>query len=59
MIEKIDKLRISSKFIFTDWVSNENKTSLDLKVNKKIKINGLKSEILLISGIFFFNFFKI
>ena len=42
---------------FTDWVSNENKTSLDLKVNKKIKINGLKSEILLISGIFFFNFF--
>ncbi len=57
MIEKIDKLRVSSKFIFTDWVSNENKTSLDLKVNKKIKINGLKSEILLISGIFFFNFF--
>ena len=57
MIEKIDKLSVSSKFIFTDWVSNEKKTSLDLKVNKKIKINGLKSEIQLISGIFFFNFF--
>ena len=57
LIEKIDSLSISSKFIFTDWLSNECQTSLDLKANKKIKISGLNSEILIISGIFFFNVF--
>ena len=57
MIEKIDSLSFSSEFIFTDWISNENKTSLNLRINKKIKLNGLKSEILLVSGLFFGNFF--
>ena len=57
IIEKIDSLSFSSRFIFTDWISNENKTSLNLRVNKKIKLKGLKSEILLVSGLFFGNFF--
>ena len=57
LIEKIDSLSISTKFIFTDWLSNECQTSLDLKVNKKIRINGLNSEILIISGIFFSHLF--
>ena len=57
IIEKIDSLNVSSRFIFTDWISNNNKTSLNLRINKKIKLRGLKSEILLISGLFFGEFF--
>ena len=57
MIEKIDSLSFSSEFIFTDWITNENKTLLNIRINKKIKLNGLKSEILLVSGLFFVNFF--
>ena len=57
IIEKIDSLKFSSKFIFTDWISNNNKTSLNLRTNKKIKLKGLKSEILLVSGLFFGDFF--
>lgn len=57
IIEKIDSLNVSSRFIFTDWISNNNKTSLNLRINKKIKLRGLKSEILLVSGLFFGEFF--
>ena len=57
IIEKIDSLNVSSRFVFTDWISNNNKTSLNLRINKKIKLRGLKSEILLVSGLFFGEFF--
>ena len=31
---KIDSLNVSSRFVFTDWISNNNKTSLILESKK-------------------------
>ena len=59
IIEKIDSLNVSSKFVFTDWISNNNKTSLNLRINKKIKLRVLNQKYYLFRDYFLESFFKI
>ena len=57
LIERLDKCHHETKFVFTDWISNEKETSIKIKESEvNFKFKGLNSNFTIINGKNYFNF---
>ncbi len=57
IIERLDKSKHTIKFVFTDWISNKNETSISIeKAEINFKFKNFKSQFTMINGKNFFNF---